>query len=237
MTEQTEEQPREPYQSVKSKSLTAAVLSFLSVTYNLYYNIHYENTHRLNEVKDKGFILMPNHQSNNDIPLEGLLLRDFIGRQAYYIMKDSLPFLGLLKKLGGVSITRMKDIDKLTDKATDPDYLKSLRKEAITRKKEVYNIIGDLIFQDEIVVFHPQGTRGYKEPFEPDKSKLKELLRKQKELGQQIPFVPLTISYENRWKPRSHIIIDVGNPILVPDRGIDQLANRLLEEIQPYSIR
>jgi hypothetical protein len=79
-------------------------------------------------------------------------------------------------------------------------------------------------------VFHQQGERFYKEPYSVDKSKIKWLLRKQKELAKQIPFVPLTISYEDRTKFRSRLDIEVGDPIRVPDNGIEKLTEYLLAQ-------
>jgi hypothetical protein len=69
-------------------------------------------------------------------------------------------------------------------------------------------------------------------PFEINLPNLKKLIDSQKRLGRQIPFVPLTIEYENVQQPLSRVVINVGNPIQVPDDGLETLAEHLMSEIQ-----
>ena len=73
----------------------------MSVMINSRYNVKFDNVERLQDYMDKGFVMLPKHQSNWDIPLEGMLLKQSIGRYGNYVMKDSLP--KVLQYLGGLS--------------------------------------------------------------------------------------------------------------------------------------
>src|SRR3989338_3853894 len=70
-----------------------------------YYTLTVSHAERLDPLKGKGFILLPNHQSQQDIPLEGILLKQHLNRYAYYIMMGTLRFAKIYERFRGISIT------------------------------------------------------------------------------------------------------------------------------------
>ena len=205
--------------------LTDISMSILSQALNSFYNIEYENTERLYEYCDKGFVLLPKHQSNLDIILEGLLLKSSINRHGHYIMKDSLP--GILEYVGGVPITRAREIKKL------PKEMR-LEKIAEARKKseEVYGKLANLLKLNEIVVVHVEGKRQYQKKTKINTANVQSLLDMQKKVGERVTFFPLDIKYEDIKKFRSEILLKVGEPIKVGDYGLEDLTYHLARNIE-----
>ena len=173
--------------------------------------------------------MLPKHQSTLDIILEGMLLKRVLGRYANYIMKGTLP--RWLEYIGGISITQGKHLKRMLKKNKNRHSKRDILQEAKERRDYVDNIILNLLLMDEIVVVHSEGTRSYKEPFSINVPNIKKLLDMQKKLGKDITFVPLNIKYEDKSKYRSSIELIVGNPINVPDNGLDKLVGHLKEEI------
>tara|TARA_Y100000310_G_C20654534_1_gene801301 strand:+ start:811 stop:1608 length:798 start_codon:yes stop_codon:yes gene_type:complete len=226
------------------------------------YNISYENKERLWGLRDKGFVLLPNHQKWIDIPLEGILLKRKLGREGNYIMKGSLPNW-LFEPMGGISIIRDKEMVTLTRKYSNiaqerqvrtlteeygkekaieianGDKMKDLAKKygkgkaikaARDREDEIYGYeIPNLLARDEIIVTHIEGTRRSEERVEIGRANVKNIIKSQKAYGEQITFVPLDIKYEGK-----NVILKVGNPVKVPDGGIEELLEHLRNEVEKW---
>jgi hypothetical protein len=217
------------------RGLCSAVLKIL-------YDIEYKNIDRLKQLEDKGFVMLPKHQSWLDIPLEGMLLKEALDRCGNYIMKNSLP-KWIFEPLGGISIIREKDMKNLVkhymkeyalsspemnDAEIKRKAFKEAVKEANARKERVYNYeIPNLLARNEIIVAHPEGTRYFKQLVKLEPGNINKLLKVQKQMGQQITFVPLEINYE-----KSRIILNVKNPIQVKDNDLETLMKHLTHEVE-----
>ena len=183
------------------------------------YNVGFRHTERLQPLKNQGFVLLPRHQSNLDIVLEGMLLFESIKRYGHFIMKESLP--SVLKYFGGIAITRLKDLKQKT-----VEYIERAK----GRRAEVEQSIEKLLYQNEIIVVHPEGTRNYGKPGKAERPVLKRLLALQKNLLKPITFVPLNIQYQGFY-PGSKITATVGSPFRVPDNGLKELVDKLHTEL------
>jgi 1-acyl-sn-glycerol-3-phosphate acyltransferase len=214
------------YESKRNNLLVDIGIAFCGVATSVYYQPSYRNIERLKPFRDSGFVLLPNHQSGLDIIFEGLLLHRAIGRKGYYIAKESLP--KVLEYGGAVMTIRGKDVTKEESR----DKRREMLGKAIERKDYLLKVIEYLLAHDEIVVLHQQGTRADNGEFFINRPNLRKLLMVQERLERQIPFVPLTISYENLREPLSRVIVDVGHPIQVPNNGLEELAEHLKREIQ-----
>ena len=226
---------RQDWSAKMCRGLCSAVLKIL-------YDIEYKNIDRLKQLEDKGFVMLPKHQSWLDIPLEGMLLKEAFDRCGNYIMKNSLP-KWIFEPLGGISIIREKDMKNLVRlymreyAISSPDMndteikrkaFKEAVKEANARKERVYNYeIPNLLARNEIIVAHPEGTRYFKQLVKLEPGNINKLLKVQKQIGQQITFVPLEINYE-----KSRIILNVKNPIQVKDNDLETLMKHLTHEVE-----
>lgn len=190
------------------------------------YNIGIKNEHFLDDYADKGFVLLPKHQSNWDIILEGMLLKETIGRYGHYVMKDSLP--KFFEYLGGIPVLRARDLLKIKDKEERRAYTLAAREKSNRKDEMVINLLAN----EEIYVCHVEGKRYYQQSSKIPLKNINALLNIQKEVGRPIPFIPLDIKYEDLNKSGSSIILSVGKPITVPDDGLDMLANHLVSEIE-----
>tara|TARA_Y100000310_G_scaffold61961_1_gene57206 strand:- start:8954 stop:9619 length:666 start_codon:yes stop_codon:yes gene_type:complete len=189
------------------------------------YNISYEHKERLWGLRDKGFVLLPNHQKWIDIPLEGILLKRKLCREGNYIMKGSLPNW-LFEPLGGISIIRDKEMMILAGKYGRRKAIKAARE----REDDIYGYdIPNLLARDEIIITHIEGTRRNEKEVEIGRANVKNIMKSQKAYGEQITFVPLDIKYEEK-----NITLKIGNPIKVPDGGIDELLEHLRNEVERW---
>jgi len=205
--------------------LTDLSLGILSEAIISFYNVMFEDTERLYDYHNRGFVLLPKHQSNLDILLEGILLKKSINRQGHYIMKDSLP--SILEYVGGVPITRAREIKKLP---------KEMRLEKVAearqKREEVYGELANLLKLNEIVVVHVEGKRHYQKKTKINRGNVQSLMDMQKKVGEQITFFPLDIKYQDIDKFRSNILLKVGEPIKVSDDGLEDLTNHLAKNIE-----
>ena len=203
------------------------------------FNIYYEHLNRLHPLSDKPFLLIPKHQHMYDIFLEGIVLRKVIHRNAYYIMKDELPVI--CEWGGGIPIMRKHDISRKEEKDMTKEEraiaraaARKLLKEARKRSRYVSKVIQYLLDNNEIVVTHPEITRNYQE--RGDKAtvvnNLSKLLHLQRQNGSPITFVPLDFYYQAVTRRGSDIIVTVGNPIQVPNDGLDELVRHMANEIE-----
>jgi hypothetical protein len=149
-----------PYIDCKKDFLVDATIFACALGTSIYYQPSYRNLQRLKPLRESGFVLLPNHQSNLDIVFEGLMLHKAIGRKGYYVMKNSLP--SFLDYLGGIRTIRKKDLALPESKE---DRRKELERAKIQREY-VISTISQLLSKQEIVVLHQQGNRAYNRPFE-----------------------------------------------------------------------
>jgi 1-acyl-sn-glycerol-3-phosphate acyltransferase len=169
--------------------------------------------------------------------LEDILLHEKIGKHGYFLMSSNLP--KAFEWLGGVGITRKKDLEKLV-KTSPSARLDKL--EALKRKREANSEIINLLCRNEVVVVHFEGARHYRERVDPKKHRpnIRNLTDLQALLGRDIPFVPLDICYGNRIvygtapPPLSKILLRVGNPIRVVDGAYQELEEHLRNEIEDH---
>ncbi|MDP7141017.1 MAG: 1-acyl-sn-glycerol-3-phosphate acyltransferase [Candidatus Woesearchaeota archaeon] len=189
------------------------------------HNISFEHKERLWGLRDKGFVLLPNHQKWIDIPLEGILLKRKLNREGNYIMKGSLP-KWVFEPMGGISIIRDKEVKILAEKYGRREAIRAARE----REEEIYtHEIPNLLARDEIVVTHIEGTRMEMDEVKIGKANVKNIMKSQKAYGEQITFVPLDIKYEGK-----DVTMKVGNPIEVPDEGIEELLEHLRNEVERW---
>ena len=216
------------YRKKRIDSLAGFVIDAYSTVMNNFYRVNFQNTERFGHCADRGFVLLPKHQSNLDILLEGMLLRK-IGRYGNYVMKDSLP--KLFEYVGGIGITRVKDLRK------QPGYHnREMRSEMLAaakgRREEVEEELLNLLKMNEIIVVHVEGKRYYQTKTKINRANLQRFLGIQKKLGEQITFFPLDIKYQDMGQFRSEVLLKVGNPAKVKDDGLEDLTNHLAKEIE-----
>jgi len=194
------------------------------------YSISYEGVEHLLPLKNKGFFLLPKHQSNYDVVLEGMLLKESIGRYANYIMKDSLP--SFLEYLGGIGILKLRDLRSMLQ-TNDKKELKAALKNAKEKREYVKGQMAHLLRNDEIVVVHAEGARRYHELSHLRQRKpsanLFKLLQVQEKSGRNVPFVPLDIYYEDIGRLGSKISLKVGEPIIT--HSLESLITHLSRHI------
>lgn len=216
------------YKSKRNDLLYDIVEGICDAVLSTYYKISYENADRLNDLREEGFVLLPKHQRYIDIPLEGTFLKKIIGRRAYYIMSSSLP--RIFEKLGGIGLTRVKDIRKKSDRRDRKEALDYAQKQ----KRYVEDVIQYLLERKEIVVIHPEGQRNYKKTASPKKAIiLRKLFDIQKRMRKPITFIPLDIFYKSGFRPLSSIVLKVGSPIQTND--VKTLEDHLINEIELFS--
>jgi 1-acyl-sn-glycerol-3-phosphate acyltransferase len=244
-----------PYASQMDETLTRRVVLGLRAAYSTFYDVRFENEEQLYPIAGKGFVLLPNHQSMQDIMLEGCLLQSFFDKHAHYLMKVDFPerVLDLFHKLGGIELKRGKDMRKMKEEirhietdAASPEELRRLREEkrktafeaARSRGEEVYgHIVPSLLSQGQIVVSHPEGERSKGKWTEPDispvRKNLRYLLESQNALGKPITFVPLGIHYQAMYVPRSRVTLRVGIPMEVSSHedGLERLTQHWAREV------
>lgn len=217
----------------RSEFLTNLSYSILHPAINALYKIRYENADRLKELKDDGFILLPKHQCYLDIVVEDFLVHETLGKHAYFIMHSNL--VRALELLGGIGITRKKDLDKIIE---DQGAARIQKLEAINRKKQVNEAIVELLDNNEVVVVHFEGTRHYNAHSKIIIPNIANLTGMQKIRAKPIIFMPLDIYYSKESyysivpKPGSEIVMTVGEPITVPDTGFKLLAEHLKKSIK-----
>lgn len=214
------------YKSKRNDLLHDVVARTWGVLLKTYYSVHYEHTERLQNLKDQGFILLPKHQRHIDILLEGGLLLQTTGRRAHYVMAASLP--KLLIYLGGIGLTREKDIRRRGNKRNRKEAIYNAQKQ----REYVDDVIRYLLNQKGIVVIHSEGERNYKKIASPKKAMLRRLIMIQNQMKRPTTFVPLDIHYESRFRPRSSVILKVGNPIQTDD--VNSLEDHLINEIELF---
>ena len=209
--------------------LTNISVNAVSFIVNATYDLKFQNESRLWPYSQEGFVLLPKHQSNWDIPLEGVLLKKAIGRYGNYVMKDSLP--KVLEYLGGMSVMRVRDIRKYSG-YNDKQGRAEILMIAKDKREELENRMVELLDKNEIVVSHIEGKRFYQQKTKINPSNLQRFLDIQKKLQKQITFIPLDIKYEDIRAVGSKVLLKVGSPIKVKDDGLEELVGHMANEIE-----
>ena len=199
----------QPYQNPVAHALVIGGLSRLA---HMAYRVSYRNLEHL--AQESAFILAPTHQRMLDIPLTGRALLQGTGRRALYIMKEELlhtRFGSLLHAAGGLPIARGGST--LVD-ATDGDQMT-----VAYDNSQSFEHAGTALRAGSPLVVYMQGTR-YKDIMGPiNPVAVKHWLRQSIDVAQQrdqdVPIIPLGISYQNSSSPGSTITIAAG-PALKP---------------------
>jgi len=216
---------------------------------NYFYKIEYKHQERLYPLADKPFVLLPRHQHWFDIPLDGMLLKRALNRYGNYVMKASLPKI-IFEPLGGITIIRQKDLEKLTRKnlytsilESFPVYSTSLQqlkkkafkdalKEANHKKNRVYSYhLPNLLSRDEIIVLYIDGVRLFNKPVEINHSNLKKLQGVQHTLQKPITIVPLDSKYD---LVKRTITLTVGRPIEFKKDNLEEIVEHLKTEVKTW---
>lgn len=184
------------YKDKRNKVLTNVTYGIVSLL-KLYYRISYENKENLESLKDKPFIILAEHERYFDIPIFDFLIRKYLGKHGYFIMRSNLP-KWLLEPTGGIYVVRGKDLRKR----------KISKDEAKERNDYVYNTIIPYLSQNnKIIVMYAGRTRNrYRKVTKIRKSVLETLL--------QIPttFVVVGIKYKNVQTPFSKVTLKISKP-------------------------
>jgi len=148
-------------------------------------------------------LIIPKHQSMKDIPLEGYILGNRTQRTGNWIMKSSLP--KCFEKVGGIMVTRLKDVKEIKDKAKRREYLEKAQQ----TNTETTDYMKWLYGQGEVIVMHAEGTRnpGAMNPI--NMPLIKYTKQAQEELEIKIPLVLMGIDYENLTKFRSKVTANI----------------------------
>ncbi|MBN2141844.1 1-acyl-sn-glycerol-3-phosphate acyltransferase [Candidatus Woesearchaeota archaeon] len=174
----------------------------------------YKCMENLEGLEEKGFLLLPRHSSAIDIPLEAAFLHEALGRQAYYIMKSSLP--SILSYVGGISLKRTKDFKKEKDV--------NWRKKSLMEKRHVDNAMAFLLDKGEIIVSHPDGGR--QSTFNPHPGFCPRYVKLRTE--KDPIFVPLAIDYKHKLLFHAQATLTPGPPIQTRD------AKHLEDHLRTY---
>lgn len=180
-----------------------------------YYKIDYQG---YGNIPKKGpALLLPKHQSYQDILIEGMFLKK-ADRYGNWVMKIGLP--AVFEYIGGIGIMRAKDIIKT--KSKDRRRERAQKARIIEGKAKDYTEW--LYKNNEIIVVHPEGTR--------KKGKVGNIQRYmidftrdvQNRLGIDIAVIPLGIEYESAWKPGSKVWVRAGEPIEANTPDISEIV-------------
>lgn len=216
-------------------------LPTLRTMYGIRYQGH-ENLDALDYASRRtGCFFLPKHQLHMDIPLVGLGLMDYGGIFPLYIMKTTLP--GWLKPLGGIPIIRARDL-RIRHKAR--------LEQAKKRRDHIYGEVPKILYYGESMVVFPEGTRRWGQVINlrdaVPRGNLSNLLKTQqrvqdlaKDPSIRVPFVPIDIRYTGKSvagyapTPGSRITVTFKPAVQVPNDGLDQLIDHLVEHVEMFT--
>ena len=183
----------------------------LTSTYlSINYTVRYEGM----LPKNGPYVMLPNHQKLLDIPSEGHFIRRQTGRLAYFVMRGfPFPFNAGLEALGGIKVSRPKDIRKG----------KISKDEAHEINERATKRVLEYLENGEPVVIHPGGTREHKEIYIHKASLLGKIVDAQKEIG-QVPFIAVKIKYAG-----NNIRMTAGKPFYTNETS--ELEEHLRKEL------
>ena len=203
------------------------------------YAVVYKNLDALQKLGDRGFFVLANHLSFEDIILEYLLIKDSLGKSCRTIMRDSLPGMFLLRRLGGLPMPRTQEYRKRSQKAKTETWREEVKSEYLAAKKELFEAEKELMHQKQVIVIHPEGTRKKIDRPLTIRLSLEHIINLQEELGLNIPCVALNIYYEAgvKYLPplgvRPKVILTVTDPIEVQRQELDKLVGYFMR----YAVR
>ncbi len=175
-------------------------------------------------------LLLPKHRAYRDILLEGVLLYQATQRYANYVMKVGL--YGVLELLGGVKIVRPKDVRRLKSREERKAQIQWARE----RNQVTMDYLTWLYGRDEIIISHPEGMRFQDTMGAMQKEIVDHLLHVEKQLGKQIPIIPIGLEYESYSKPRASVFFRIDAPLYVAQFGnVNELMERIDERISTLS--
>lgn len=207
----------------RNKDAYKVVSISVDIFINLRYKIEYSGSEN---IPNKGpILLLPKHQSIEDILIESIFLRKYCNRKGNWIMKSSLP--GILDYIGGIKIKRPKDIRKIKNREERRKVIIKARKD----NKKIRDYVEFLYKNGEIVVVHPEGTRK-KGMMGQLKMELINFTKQiQEKYNMVIPAIPVGIEYVKSF-PRSKIYLRAGKAL---DITRSDLVGVLEQEIKKLS--
>ncbi len=156
-------------------------------------------------------LLLVKHRATRDTPLVGMILHRYTQRGANYFMKGKASLLlnGIMEIMGGIKVTRPKDVWRVKNRAKRKAYIQQARE----GNEAAMAYVAWLYSQGEIVVAYPEGM------FYPDQigplqpEIIKQVFDIEQENDYQIPIIPIGLEYESLTKLRSKLFIRVGTPL------------------------
>jgi 1-acyl-sn-glycerol-3-phosphate acyltransferase len=197
----------------------------VSRAHHAYHNLQFEGA--LNIPRTGPALIVPKHQSMEDIIVEGVYLMETSGRYGNWIMRSSLRPQLFLKMLGGIPIDRPKDLKKIKDKAER----RRVHDKADERNGHAREYVQYLWQQNEIVINHAEGTRSPGKML-PIHSEYFDLAREvEAAYGIKIPIIPMGIIYPRFRYPRSKVILRAGAPLDVQMSNIEMVVANEIREL------
>ena len=193
----------------RSEGYFAAAYHFCSAVMGARYRLCYSGAENI--PRQGTALILPKHQSMEDIIHEGIFFMKHLRRGAYWVMRKSgLP--KVLERLGGVAINRPCDLHKILDREERRKAIEAAKAENDAARGYV-----KLLYRNgELVVVHPEGTRS---PGRIGKvrSDFIDLARAvQEDCGIRIPAIPMGIEYT----PNGEVFVRAGEPLDVSQPGI-----------------
>jgi 1-acyl-sn-glycerol-3-phosphate acyltransferase len=225
--------------------------SAISGIFQELYQMSYKNVDRLEQVRDRPFFLISNHQSSFDIPLAEIPVKDALNRYLFFVMKASLH--SFMRYLGGIDVTRVPDIKEMMMEAKDfesPEQKKGIKELFVRSARRARNLLyektlPELIASGEAVVIYPEGSRVHGTTLI-DTGFPRENLAKMLEVQERaqslegpsfrVPFLPFYIQYLPSRAPGSKIVIDVGEPRTFENDDIKGLCKHLVDNIGSFRL-
>ncbi len=175
-------------------------------------------------------LLLPKHCAYRDILVEGVAIYRHTSRYATSVMKRGL--WGILEHMGGVKVTRPKDIRRIEDRIERRAEIRRAR----AANRDMREYLSWLYAQGELILSHPEGMR-YQDRMGPmQKEIIEHLLQVQEQRGLRVPMLPIGIEYESYTRPLSRVFFRVGRPIYADgETDITVLVDELGEQLRQLS--
>lgn len=196
----------------RSEGLYTAAYRTCSAVMNLRYRLCYSGAANIPGAGPA--LVLPKHQSMEDIVLEGIFITKYLGRAANWVMKSGLP--RVLERLGGIAIGRPCDIHRIGSREERHRAIEAARADNHAAREYVKW----LYTKGEIVVVHPEGTRNPGRIGKVKKEFLEFTRRVQEEYGIRIPAIPIGIEYT----PEGDVFVRAGEPLDVSQPDIVEVV-------------
>ena len=211
------------------------ITPFVKHTFETYFDIRYSGKERLEELRGQKILPISKHQSWVDFYIMANLLYTSLDTYGYYMKKESLP--DIISIFWTYDVMRKQEYNELREKIGKDESRVAFRSSI----KRANDITRYLLSIGEIPVIYVEGTRNMQESTKLSRSRVQHLIDLQKD-SDPITFVPVCIEYDGdihpRWgviaTPRMHIKVGVGEPIQVPDDGVEELIAHLAKEVELF---